>query len=165
MDAAEPVAVAGGDVDRVELNKDEVVVKEGSVLFVVGCVENEDATFDINEEDGAPVGLVAIPFVGCVALGDVALCGCPAELDPKPIAISMMVGCFGSGGGVAIGIPNGFLEPVWCVFTNCGCSVTLDAGTDAALAGALGLGFPGSWAMGETIVCVLAKEGNGFADG
>jgi hypothetical protein len=33
------------------------------------------------------------------------------------MANSINVGAFGNGGGGATGIPNGFLEPVWCDLT------------------------------------------------
>ena len=164
VDTVEPVA--GGEADRAELRKDELVEREGRVLLAVVAlgftpVENDDAMLDMKEEVGAPVGFDATPF--CVAVGEVVLGWvCPDELPPNPIAISIMVGCFGSGGGVAVGMPNGFLEPVWCVFTICGCSVTLASGTDAARAGALGLGFPGSCAKGDATCCVLANDGKGL---
>lgn len=35
------------------------------------------------------------------------------------MASSISVGALGTGGGVATGIPKGFLEPVWCVLTGC----------------------------------------------
>jgi len=45
------------------------------------------------------------------------------------------------GGGVDTGTPNGFLEPVWCVFTGCTAGGPVDAegidvsGADAGRAG------------------------------
>ena len=80
---------------------------------------------------------------------------------------SNSVGILGTGGAGATGWPNGFLEPVWWVFTGWGSGdVVLPRGTEAERAGALkaepaDAGCANGDAMDGWL---LVNEGKGFED-
>ena len=97
-----------------EVEPSDELNREGLVLvFGMGFVEllaelgaKEDAIFDMNDPEAAPVGFVATPLVG----GEV--CAGGLLVFPIPMASSIRVGIFGTGGGGETGTPNGFLDPV-----------------------------------------------------
>ena len=77
------------------------------------------------------------------------------------------MGGFGTGGGAETGIPNGFREPVWCVFsTTCGCSGTVASGTDADRGGAFwAAAFVGACAKGDANCAEENDDGKGLDAG
>ena len=81
-------------------------------LFCTGKLDPK-----LPKEGNAPV------CIGCCCWGCCDDC-CPGDpappalfCPPIPIASSMSVGGFGTGGAGVTTWPNGLREPVWCVFT------------------------------------------------
>lgn len=103
-----------------EKAEDAGVVDEGLVVPFGSLLlnEKEEATLDMSVRPGLRAEepklkpLAPVTAGCCCCCGGGAGCCWPPTFPPKPMANSINVGCFGTGGGgVAIG-PNGFFVPV-----------------------------------------------------